>query len=69
MLEIFITAFVTFFVVIDPPGIAPMFATMTHDMSAPWRRRMAFKSVLVATGVLVGFACVSLAAIFGFKKN
>jgi multiple antibiotic resistance protein len=56
MFELFLAAFVTFFVVIDPPGIAPLFATMTADMSAEWRRRMAWKSVAVATGVLVGFA-------------
>jgi len=56
MLELFLAALVTFFVVIDPPGIAPMFATMTQDMSAAWRRKMAFKSVAVATAVLLGFA-------------
>lgn len=56
MLELFLAAFVTFFVVIDPPGVAPIFATMTQSMPAAWRRRMAFKSVAVATGVLVGFA-------------
>jgi MarC family membrane protein len=56
MLEIFLAAFATFFVVIDPPGVAPMFATMTHDMSAPWRRRMAVKAVTVATIILAGFA-------------
>ena len=56
MLSLFLTAFVTFFVVIDPPGVAPMFATMTQDMSKSWRRRMAIKSVSVATFILVGFA-------------
>jgi len=53
---VFAAAFVTFFVVIDPPGVAPLFATMTQDMSASWRRHMAFKSILVATCVLFGFA-------------
>lgn len=56
MLELFLAAFVTFFVVIDPPGVAPMFATMTEGCDANWRRRMAFKSVAVATAVLLGFA-------------
>lgn len=56
MQELFLAAFVTFFVVIDPPGVAPMFATMTSAMPPAWRRRMAIKSVAVATGVLVGFA-------------
>lgn len=56
MLDIFLTAFVTFFVIIDPPGVAPMFATLTQDMDRDFRRKMAFKSVAVATGILVGFA-------------
>ncbi|MEJ0061106.1 MAG: MarC family protein [Terricaulis sp.] len=56
MLSLFLASFVTFFVVIDPPGVAPMFATMTERMSAEWRRKMAWKSVAVATAVLLGFA-------------
>ena len=56
MLELFLAAFVTFFVVIDPPGIAPLFASMTQGTSEAWRRKMAFKSVGIAAGVLLGFA-------------
>ena len=56
MLTLFIASFVTFFVVIDPPGVAPMFATMTSRMAPDWRRFMAYKSVAVATGVLLAFA-------------
>lgn len=56
MLELFVASFVTFFVVIDPPGVAPIFATMTAPMPPAWRRKMAVKSVAIATGVLVGFS-------------
>ena len=56
MFAVFLAAFVTFFVVIDPPGVAPMFATMTARMSPAWRRHMAYKSIAVATGVLLAFA-------------
>lgn len=56
MVELFLAAFVTFFVVIDPPGIAPLFASMTQGTSEAWRRKMAFKSVGIAAGVLLGFA-------------
>ena len=56
MLELFLASFVTFFVVIDPPGVTPMFATLTQDMPPAWRHRMAWKSVLVATVILLGFA-------------
>ena len=56
MLEIFMTAFVTFFVAIDPPGVAPIFAGLTDGSSAQHRRAMAIKSVTIAAGVLLGFA-------------
>jgi multiple antibiotic resistance protein len=56
MLDLFITAFVTFFVVIDPPGVAPVFAGLTENMSPGYRRVMAWKSVFVAALILLGFA-------------
>jgi multiple antibiotic resistance protein len=56
MLSLFLASFVTFFVAIDPVAMAPMFTTMTARMSADWRRRMAIKSVAIATGVLIAFA-------------
>ena len=56
MLELFISAFVTFFVAIDPPGVAPIFAALTEGSTKAHRRAMAIKSVVIATGVLLGFA-------------
>lgn len=56
MFEIFVAAFVTFFVIIDPPGVAPMFATLTENTSREWQKKMAFKSIFVAAGVIIGFA-------------
>jgi multiple antibiotic resistance protein len=56
MTELLISAFVTFFVVIDPPGCAPIFASLTDATSAAHQRRMAYRSVMVATGVLLFFA-------------
>lgn len=50
------SAFVTFFVVIDVPGVAPIFAGLTDGASAAHRMKMAIKSVVIATAVLVGFA-------------
>ncbi|GGB66348.1 MarC family protein [Glycocaulis alkaliphilus] len=49
-------AFVTFFVVIDPIGVMPIFAGLTQGTSAAHRRKMAIKSVLIATIILLGFA-------------
>lgn len=56
MLELFLSALVTFFVAIDPPGVAPIFGALTEGAPKAHRRAMAFKSVLIATGVLLGFA-------------
>ena len=56
MSELFISAFVTFLVVIDPPGCAPIFASLTSGAAADHRRSMAIRSVLIATGILLFFA-------------
>jgi multiple antibiotic resistance protein len=53
--ELFISALVTYFVVIDPPGCTPIFASLTHGAPAEHRRQMAFRSVAVAGGVLLFF--------------
>jgi multiple antibiotic resistance protein len=53
--ELFVSAFVTFLVVIDPPGCAPIFASVTSGATAQHRRAMAFRSVIIATGILVFF--------------
>ncbi len=57
-MALFLSAFVTFFVVIDPPGCAPIFASLTRDGSAAWRRAMAIRSVLIAASILMVFAFV-----------
>lgn len=48
--------FVTFFVVIDPIGVTPIFAGLTQGTSPAHRRKMAIKSMLIATIILLGFA-------------
>jgi multiple antibiotic resistance protein len=53
--ELFVSAFVTFFVIIDPPGCAPIFASLTGGASAVHRRNMAVRSVLIAAGILLFF--------------
>lgn len=56
MMELFISAFVTFFVVIDPPGCAPIFASLTGTAPTQHRRAMALRSTLVAALILYLFA-------------
>lgn len=55
---IFISAFTTLFVIIDPPGCAPIFATLTKGTSRKHQKTMAFKSVGIASIILIGFAYV-----------
>jgi len=56
MFELFVSAFVTLFVVIDPPGCAPIYAGLTADASAAQRRTMAVKATVIATVILFIFA-------------
>ncbi len=56
MLELFISAFATLFVVIDPPGCAPIFASLTTGATAAHRRAMALRSIAVAGAILLVFA-------------
>lgn len=55
MTELFVSAFVTFFVVIDPPGCAPIFASLTQGAAAAQRRAMAIRSVAIASAILLFF--------------
>ena len=56
MSELFVSAFVTFLVVIDPPGCAPIFAGLTREATPVHRRAMAVRSVLIAAAILLFFA-------------
>ena len=55
MSALFVSAFITFLVVIDPPGCAPIFASLTSGTSAAHRRATAFRSVGIASGILLFF--------------
>jgi len=55
MIELFLSAFVTFLVVIDPPGCAPIFAGLTREATAAQRRSMAIRASLIAAGILLFF--------------
>ena len=56
MTELFISAFVTLFVVIDPPGCAPIYASLTTGASAHQRRVMAIRATGIAAAILFVFA-------------
>lgn len=56
MIEFFGSALVTFLVIIDPPGCAPIFASLTRGASAVERRSMAIRSAVIAWFILMFFA-------------
>lgn len=56
MTELFLSAFITLFVVIDPPGCAPIYAGLTKGASRAQTRNMALRASVIATVILVGFA-------------
>jgi multiple antibiotic resistance protein len=58
MVELFLSAFITLFVVIDPPGCAPIYAGLTHGATAVQRRAMAIRAVLIAGIILLLFTLV-----------
>lgn len=56
MLELFVSAFITLFVLIDPLGCAPIYASITADASPSQRRTMAIRAVIIALFILLAFA-------------
>ena len=56
MLNLFVSAFVTLFVVIDPPGCAPIYAGLTSGATPAQARAMAIRACLIAGAILLLFA-------------
>jgi multiple antibiotic resistance protein len=56
MIELFGSALVTFLVIIDPPGCAPIFASLTRGADSHHRRVMAIRAALIAWAILMFFA-------------
>lgn len=56
MLELFLSAFIALFVVIDPPGCAPIYAGLTTGASHAQARTMALRACFIATIILLVFA-------------
>jgi multiple antibiotic resistance protein len=56
MIELFVSSLITFFVVIDPPGCAPIYAGLSAAASPAHRKAMAIRAVGVAAAILLVFA-------------
>ena len=55
MVELFLSAFITLFVIIDPPGCAPIYVGLTTGASAAQRRSMAIRACAIAFAILLFF--------------
>lgn len=64
-MSIYITAFVTLFVIIDPIGLAPIFIAVTPGMSAKQRARIGLRAVVIAAILLTLFGLVGEAILTG----
>ncbi|GGL79844.1 MarC family protein [Wenxinia marina] len=60
-----ITAFTTLFVIIDAPGMVPLFIALTHDNSAAERRAIGVRACLVAAALMTAFLFLG-EAVLGF---
>jgi multiple antibiotic resistance protein len=54
--RLFGEAFVTLLVIVDPPGMVPIFLALTGPMSVAERRRAGWQAVALAGGVIIVFA-------------
>src|SRR5258705_2682821 len=50
-----LAAFVTLLVVVDPPGVVPIFVALTKDEALPRRRKILVRAVVIAFGVAIFF--------------
>jgi len=58
MYEAFVAAFTALFVIVDPIGIAPVFAGLTQGTTVAHKRKMAIRGTIIGTLILVFFALV-----------
>ncbi|TXC73541.1 NAAT family transporter [Sphingorhabdus soli] len=56
MIELFISAFITFLVIVDPPGCTPIYASLTTGATPAQRNAMAIRAIVVSAGILLVFA-------------
>ena len=57
-LEYLTSALVTLLVTLDPPGLAPIFLSLTRGMTNDERRQVAVRACLIAFGILAFFGLV-----------
>ncbi|MBE0412873.1 MarC family protein [Yoonia sp.] len=60
-----IAAFTTMFIIMDPPGLAPVFIALTQGMTAAQRRIIAIRACVVSAGLMLLFLFLG-EAVLGF---
>lgn len=58
LVDAFVTSFIALFVIVDPIGIAPVFASLTQGTDKPHKRLMAIRGTVVGSLILLFFAWV-----------
>ena len=56
--ELFITAFISFFVVVDPFGTSAVFVSLTQKLDKEIQKKIAFKAVSIAIAILIIFCMI-----------
>lgn len=64
-ITLFLTTFLTLFVIMDPPGILPVYMGLTSTMTPKQRRNAAWQATLTSLGVVLAFTLFGQ-YIFGF---
>ena len=65
LLRFFLAAFITLLVVVDPPGVVPIYVALTQDANPRERRSILIRAVLIAFGVAL-FFLVAGRAVLGY---
>lgn len=70
-MDSFISAFIAYFVIVDPIGASLIFNALTNGESAAYCRRMAFRSVALSTMLVLcfGFWGVALLSALGIEME
>jgi multiple antibiotic resistance protein len=56
LIEFFLSSLTTLMVTVDPPGLAPIFLSLTLGMDRAARKSVAMRATLIAAGIMAGFA-------------
>lgn len=70
-MDSFFSAFLAYFVIVDPIGVSLIFAALTNGESAAYCRKMAFRSVALSTLLVLcfGFWGVALLSVLGIEME